>query len=171
MHRASALLLVAGLLVACRSGVPAGSSPSVPDLSRAECIVLVQAPRLASWGPVAGDTLQLLPTNGRSGRELGGLLTRPPHPGSSAWWTPGAGDSLYLHWTNVPSEGVPDTIRYVPTAGVDIAAQRRADTLRGEAEYSSDFVMIINGERMRDRGVVVGHRIACDAGGAPRDDS
>jgi hypothetical protein len=50
------------------------------------------------------------------------------------------------------------------TAGVDIAARMRADTLRGEAEYSSDFVMVVNGERMRRRGVVVGQRVPCDVG-------
>lgn len=166
MHRGSAFLLAAGLLVACRSGNPAGASPNVPDVSRATCIVLLQAPQLASWGPIAGDILQLLPAHDQSGTGRGGLLTRPRHPGSSAWWTPGAGDSLYLHWKNVASEGVPDGVWYVPTAGVDIAARMRADTLRGEAGYSSDVV--INGERIRDRGIVVGHRIPCDAGAAPR---
>ena len=167
MLRGSAVLLAASALVGCRSVTPAGSPPNVSDVSRAECIVLVQAPRLASWGPVAGDTLQLLQAHSRSGVELGGLRTRPRHPGSSAWWTPGAGDSLYLHWNNVPSEGVPDTIIYMPTAGVDIAARMRADTLRGEVEYSSDVVSFHNGERVRHRDAVVGHRITCDAGAAP----
>ena len=72
MIRGSAVLLTVGALVGCRSGSTARLPPKVDAVSHAECVVLVQAPQLATWGPVAGDTLQLLPAHSRSGMELGG---------------------------------------------------------------------------------------------------